>query len=87
MVKITRPLFSDSATGNIGNIGTFRRGQTGPQFIPLSRPTDRKTAKQLRLRACFSVAKKAHAGLPKATRPNWGDYWRQYLQDHPGCSS
>ncbi|WP_262967068.1 hypothetical protein [Methylobacter psychrophilus] len=85
MVKVTRPLFADSAKGNLGNIGAFRRGQTGPQFIPLTVPTDRKTAKQLRLRACFSVAKKAHAAIPSGSRPRWGIYWRQYLQEHPGC--
>jgi hypothetical protein len=87
MVKVTRPLFSDSATGKLGDIGAFRRAKSGAQFIPLTVPTDRQTEKQLRLRACFSAAKAAHAALPQNSRPKWGVYWRQWLLDHPACQS
>jgi len=87
MVKVVRPLFSDSAVGRIGNIGAFRRSKDGTQFIPITTPTDRKTVKQLQLRACFSAAKKAHADVPRQYRIDWPVYWRQWLVDHPGCRS
>lgn len=40
MVKVIRPLFSDEARGRIADIGSYRRGKHGPEFIAQGRPTD-----------------------------------------------
>ena len=83
MVKITRPLFADAATGKIGDIGTFRNGQHGPEFMVISTPIDRKTPKQVGIRTCFKTAIKTWATLNRTTRPSWQAYWRTWLTHHP----
>jgi hypothetical protein len=86
MVKVVRPLFSDSARGRIADIGSFRMSRHGPQFIAQAQPVDRRTPPQLTLRGCFAQAKAAHAALPEDNRPRWPAFWRQWLQDHPECT-
>jgi len=83
MVRITRPLFSDFATGKIADIGTFRMGKHGAQFMAITHPVDRKTPKQLALRACFKAARAAWLALPAHDREPWGDFWRSWLITHP----
>lgn len=87
MVKITRPLFADAATGKIGDIGAFRNGQHGPEFMVISTPIDRKTPKQVGIRTCFKTAIKTWALLNRKTRPSWQVYWRTWLSNHPECKS
>ena len=87
MVKVTRPLFSNAAYGTFADIGTFRRGQQGPQLIKQTIVNDRKTESQLKMRACFKVAINAWSQLPVYTRGKWSVYWRQWLVDHPECKS
>lgn len=97
MVKVVRPLFSDSARGRIADIGSFRMSRNGPQFIAQAQPTDRPTAQQLTRRICFAQAKAAHSAIPPTgysvgnrTRyrriPDWPSFWRQWLIDHPACT-
>ena len=83
MVKITRPLFSDNATGKIGGIGSFRNSPKGAQFIRITRPVDRKTDPQNRIRNQFKTALLAWSLLDKPSRPTWPDYWRTWLTTHP----
>jgi len=94
MVKVVRPLFSDSAYGQIGNIGSFRRGRHGPEFIAQGQPTDRQTPRQLQLRARFAAAKAAHSAIPVTDYmegeeiryhriPAWADFWAAWIIEHP----
>ena len=85
MVKVVRPLFSDSARGNIADIGSFRMAPSGPQFIAMASPSDPKTAPQLQSRDCFRRAKAEHTALGDGNRPPWPDFWRTWLADHPEC--
>ena len=87
MVKVTRPLFSNEAFGKFADIGTFRRGQHGPQLIKQPVVNDRKTAAQLKMRACFKAAISEWSQLSVWTRAKWPVYWRQWLVDHPECKS
>jgi hypothetical protein len=87
MVKVTRPLFSNAAYGTFADIGTFRRGQHGPQLIKQPIVNDRKTEAQLKMRACFKAAISEWSQLPTLTRGKWSVYWRQWLVDHPECNS
>ena len=87
MVKITRPLFSNEAYGKFADIGAFRRGQHGPQFMKLPVPNDRKTEAQLKMRACFKAASIAWSKADQGTRPTWPVYWQQWLVNHPECKS
>ena len=85
MVKVVRPLFSESARGNIADIGSFRMAPSGPQFIAMASPTDPKTPAQLQSRDCFKQAKAEHTALEEGTRPLWPVFWRAWLADHPEC--
>ena len=87
MVKVTRPLFSNAAYGTFADIGTFRRGQHGPQLIKQTIVNDRKTEAQLKMRACFKAAISEWSQLPTLTRGKWSVYWRQWLVDHPECKT
>jgi hypothetical protein len=87
MVKITRPLFGDTASGRVGDIGAFRTRNGNAEFIKLAVGNDAHTPKQLQLRACFAAAKTAHAALPSSTRGPWVLFWAQWLIDHPDCLS
>lgn len=87
MVKVTRPLFSNAAYGTFADIGTFRRGQHGPQLIKQTIVNDRKTEAQLKMRACFKAAISEWSQLSVYTREKWPVYWRQWLVDHPECKS
>jgi hypothetical protein len=87
MVKVTRPLFSNAAYGTFADIGTFRRGQHGPQLIKQTIVNDRKSESQLKMRACFKVAISEWSQLPPLTRGKWSVYWRQWLVDHPECKT
>ena len=87
MVKVTRPLFSNAAYGTFADIGTFRRGQHGPQLIKQLIVNDRKTEAQLKMRACFKAAISEWSQLSVYTRTTWPVYWRQWLVDHPECKS
>lgn len=96
MTRVTRPLFGTAATGNIGDLGTFRMGRHGPEFIAIASGTGGHSQAQLRLRACFRAAKAAHSAIvptqyvfgdnPKYHRvPSWPIFWNQWLVDHPEC--
>lgn len=96
MTKVTRPLFGDTARGNIGDLGTFRMGRYGPEFIAIARGTGGHSDAQLRLRDCFRAAKAAHSAIPPTPYesdgtsgthriPAWPDFWRQWLIDHSEC--
>ena len=87
MVKVTRPLFSNAAYGTFADIGTFRRGQHGPQLIKQTIVNDRKTEAQLKMRACFKAAISEWSQLSVWTRTTWPVYWRQWLVDHPECKT
>ena len=87
MVKVVRPLFSDSARGRIADIGSFRMSRNGPQFIAQAQPRDNPTPAQRTRRDWFRTAKAAHSAQPKETRPAWPSFWRQWLLDHPECSA
>ena len=87
MVKVTRPLFSNEAYGKFADIGTFRRGQHGPQLIKQTIVNDRKTEAQLKMRACFKAAISEWSQLSVYTRATWPVYWRQWVVDHPECKS
>lgn len=96
MTKVHSPLFGESAVGRIGNIGTFRMGRHGPEFIRQAQGVARRTDAQARIRECFQEAKAAHS-LIEPTRfkigdqwyehriPLWADFWRQWILDHPEC--
>ena len=71
MVKVTRPLFSNAAYGTFADIGTFRRGQHGPQLIKQIIVNDRKTEAQLKMRACFKAAIREWSQLSVYTRAKW----------------
>jgi hypothetical protein len=97
MVKVTRPLFSDTAHGSFADIGTFRRGRHGPEFIKIGGGGGIQPERQERLKACFAEAKAAHAQLPKikVRRGNywrwiietpWPEFWAQWRIDHPECN-
>ena len=97
MVKVVRPLFSDSARGRIADIGSFRMSRHGPQFIAQAQQVDNPTPGQLARRECFKLAKAAHSAIEPTvfwdgqttTRrrvPDWPSFWRQWLQDHPECT-
>ena len=83
MVKVVRPLFSDSAKGPIADLGSFRMSPHGPQFIAQANPTDPKTERQLLLRDRFRQAKTAHTALDPGTRPAWPEFWLDWITDHP----
>ena len=51
--------------------------------MAISHPVDRKTSKQLALRACFKAARAAWLALPAHDREPWGDFWRSWLITHP----
>ena len=87
MVKVTSPLFSNAAYGTFADIGTFRRGQHGPQLIKQTIVNDRKTEAQLKMRACFKAAIREWSQLSVYTRATWPAYWRQWLVDHPECKT
>lgn len=82
MVKVTRPLFSDAASGKVGGIGSFRNSPKGAQFITITRPVDRKTDSQNQIRNQFKTALLAWSLLDKHSLPTWPDYWRTWLIDH-----
>ena len=97
MVKVVRPLFSDSARGRIADIGSFRMSRHGPQFIAQAQPTDNPTPGQRARRECFRLAKAAHSAIApswvnvngewvKRRVPDWPTYWRQWISDHPECT-
>ena len=87
MVKVTRPLFSNEAYGKFADIGAFRRGQHGPQFMKLPVVNDRKSEAQLKMRACFKAASLAWSKADQGTRPTWPVYWQQWLINHPECKT
>lgn len=68
MVKVTRPLFSNAAYGTFADIGTFRRGQHGPQLVKQIIVNDRKSESQLKMRACFKAAISEWSQLSVYTR-------------------
>lgn len=94
MVRITRPLYSDTATGRIEGLGSFRRARSGtfhlvnPPFPEIPRPSpDPVRAQHL------AIAKKQHAQIPPTKLnqggkwrwliiPTWPDYWAQYQMDN-----
>ncbi len=95
-VKINRPLYGDSATGVVKNLGRFIR-KNGAIYL-----TDEKKKNRiadnlpLSMQSCLSIAKKEHALIPKTSVvingkttlriiPTWPDYWAQYLIDNPSC--
>jgi hypothetical protein len=94
MVKVVRPLFSEAAHGRIADIGSFRRGRHGPEFIAQAQPTDRQTPRQQALRARFAAAKAAHSAITptpfwdgQRTRyhrvPDWKTFWAGWVIQHP----
>lgn len=96
MAKVEQPLFGDSAVGKIGNIGTFRQGRHGPEFIKIAKGSGGNTETQQRQRACFAAAKAAHSQIVPtliATEPrkiyrrfpDWPTFWAQWLAEHPEC--
>jgi len=96
MTKVTRPLFGDAANGNIGDLGTFRNGRHGPEFIRIAQGSGGHSEAQTRLRACFRQAKAAHSAIEPTDYvsgeyrlwhrvPSWPEFWRQWLLDHPEC--
>ena len=87
MAKVTKPLFANAATGSIAGVGSFRKGKHGYQFMTTSAPTKDPTAAQLKMRACFSVARSAWCQLPEQSRSTWPVYWRAYILAHPECKS
>lgn len=96
MTRITGPLFGTTAKGQVGDLGYFRDGPRGPEFVAGKPPTYTATPAQLAMRACFAAAKAAHSALPP-TRvwvknryryfilPAWPAFWVQWLIDHPEC--
>lgn len=96
MTRVTRPLFGATARGNLGDLGTFRMGRYGPEFITIARGTGGRTPQQQRLRSCFSAAKAAHSAIAPVfwesdgksgwhRIPSWPEFWQQWLIDHPEC--
>ena len=96
MTKITGPLFGTSAKGQVGDIGYFRDGPRGPQFVAGKLPAYTSTPAQQTVRDCFAAAKAVHSAI-KPTRigttyparylilPTWPVFWAQWLVDHPEC--
>jgi len=96
MTKVTSPLFGAEAHGRIGEIGSFRRGRHGPEFIQHPKTRKVEAGPQPIIRACFQAAKAAHSAIPpirikigdrwvKVRLPRWPEFWRQWLIDHPEC--
>lgn len=94
MTKIIRPLFGNTATGRVADIGSFRASPSGPQFIRQARnPHPRSPAQQTQAQR-FRTARAAWMALPlqniqdgnktiKRRIPDWPTFWRQWLVDHP----
>lgn len=97
MTKVTSPLFGSSARGNVGDLGTFRMGRHGPEFIAIAQGSGGHSEAQQRRRDCFAEAKAAHSALTPVDWevggkigthrvPSWPVFWRQWLIDHPECN-
>lgn len=85
MTKVTGPLFSVSASGQLRDIGTFKNGRYGPEFIPLNRPAGKKPEPAVPIRKCLKAARAVYWKIPKLERPLWGDFWRDWLATHEDC--
>jgi len=96
MTRVTGPLFGTAAVGRIDDIGSFRMGRHGPEFIQQAKGSGGNTDAQQRLRTCFAEAKAAHSAITPTsywdgdrTRyhriPDWPTFWAQWLIDHPDC--
>lgn len=94
MTKVTGPLFSDDAKGDIADLGTFRRHGGSFQFIAFARGAGGHTDRQAALRQRFKAAKAAHSQIEPQwvaingrryfrRTPTWPDFWAQWLIDHP----
>lgn len=97
MTKVTRPLFGERASGNIADIGTFRMGRHGPEFIRIAKTDKPATARQRQFRDCFKAARAAWIALPIKIKyvdnkpveyrdPEWIPFWNNWLAEHPDCN-
>ncbi len=95
-VKITRPLFADSAKSTIRSVGKYVI-KNGQSYI-ISEKKNPALAKNLpeSMSDCLAQAKKLHSLIPPTQVnvsgklvmriiPKWADYWSQYLIDNPAC--
>jgi len=94
MVRVTRPLFADSARGRLSDLGSFRMGRHGAELIKQGGGGGQQPEQQERLKAEFAAAKAAHAASPthEVKRQGayvqihdtpWPQFWDQWRIDHP----
>jgi len=95
-IKITRPLFADSAKGRIRSVGKFIE-KNGKTYL-VSQKKNTSLSKNLpeAMSNCLGIAKKLHSEIPPTQVivggqfvmriiPIWSEYWAQYLIDNPSC--
>lgn len=96
MTKIIGPLYGSAATGKLGDLGHFRKGPRGPQFVAPQDPAARKAMEARPIHACLAAAKAAHSAIPPQRvwngkhwvwrrSPTWKVFWAQWLTQHPEC--
>ena len=93
-LRITRPLFSDSARGRISGLGSFRAARSGTHHLVVEPFPKQARASPDPVRAAhLGAAKKLHAQIPPTKvllggkwrwliLPEWPAYWAQYQADN-----
>jgi hypothetical protein len=98
-LQLTKPLYSDSASGSITNVGTIVR-KNGKFFLRKLASGNRQVSILTeQINRCFKRAKAIHAIIEKTyvyaggkyrwlIIPSWPDFWRDFLLKNPGyvCS-
>ena len=93
-LKITRPLYSDTVTGKIKGLGTFRQNKDGTSHLyNLQMKRKRVPSPSPGYSENIGKARREHAQGPRMLviiygekrhlliQP-WGEFWRQYIIDH-----
>lgn len=93
-LRITRPLFSDSARGRISGLGSFRAARSGTHHLVVEPFPKQARASPDPVRAAhLGAAKKLHAQIPPTKvllggkwrsliLPGWPAYWAQYQAEN-----
>ena len=93
-LRIHRPLFSDTASGKITGLGSFRAARSGTHHIIAEPfPAPRRASPDPARSEHLAAAKRAHSIIPKTKLfvggqwrwliiPRWPEYWAQYQADN-----
>ena len=94
MVRITRPLFSDTASGKIKGMGSYRKTRAGTvHLINHAWPNPNSTRPSPVNAQHLAIAKRQHAQIAPTQiliggklrwliLPRWPEFWVQYLVDN-----